>query len=227
MDCVSCHSGHSSDSKGLLGPYGHADFLAKKCEQCHQPVAENRPIKTKVPVKELCLSCHKLAPAKLNEGGAHSGEGKKDCVMCHTPHASGMKTYTTREEGLCGTCHQSTLKRIALMQKTLKRLKCIPVRDRKCFECHTPMHSKEKFYFRGDAMQMCSRCHSAQHKITHPLGEGVLDPRTNQVITCHLSQPAFCESRVHAHCRQKMHFAYSVIRSNSSIHHGKFFEISG
>jgi predicted CXXCH cytochrome family protein len=184
MDCVSCHAGHSSEEKGLLGPYGHADFLAKKCEMCHQPFAVNKPVTTKLPVKELCLSCHKLDSTRLNDQDVHAGEGKKACVMCHTPHASGVKKYLVREEGLCQTCHQNTLKHITLMQKTLKRLKCAPVRDRKCFACHVPPHSREKLYLKEDVNSMCSNCHASQHKISHPLGAGVIDPRNGQPITC-------------------------------------------
>jgi len=182
MDCVSCHSGHSSADKGLLGPLGHTDFLAKKCEQCHQPVVENRPVKTKLPVKELCLSCHKLDPSRLNERSVHAGEGQNDCMMCHTPHASSVKTFTVREERLCRTCHQSTLKHVASMQKTLKQIKCEPVRDRKCFACHSPMHSSAKLHFKEEVSVLCSKCHTSQHKISHPLG--VIDPRNGQPINC-------------------------------------------
>lgn len=184
MDCTSCHSGHSSQAKGLLGPYGHTAFLDRKCEQCHTPFAANKPITTKLEGEKLCFSCHQKDPAKFRENDVHGSGTKNSCAMCHSSHASDTKSLTTGESGICLTCHESTGKKITAMAKMLKNIKCAPVRDRQCFECHIPMHSSQPRYFRADPIKMCSRCHETQHKISHPLGEGTLDPRTEQTMTC-------------------------------------------
>jgi predicted CXXCH cytochrome family protein len=31
---------------------------------------------------------------------------------------------------------------------------------------------------------MCARCHESQHKITHPLGDDVIDVRNGEPVTC-------------------------------------------
>ena len=35
-----------------------------------------------------------------------------------------------------------------------------------------------------DSVELCGMCHSHQHAITHPMGEGVLDPRNGQAMDC-------------------------------------------
>ena len=70
------------------------------------------------------------------------------------------------------------------MEKTLKSIKCAPVKDRACFDCHIPMHSDRPLNYRADGIDMCARCHETQHKITHPLGKDVIDPRDGGQLTC-------------------------------------------
>ena len=70
------------------------------------------------------------------------------------------------------------------MEKTLKSIKCTPVKERQCFNCHIPMHSDRPLYFRADGIDMCARCHETEHKITHPLGKDVIDPRDGGPLTC-------------------------------------------
>lgn len=184
MDCTSCHAGHSSDAEGLLGPYGHTAFLDRKCGRCHNPVSINAPLTTKLPGEALCFSCHEKDPSKFREGDIHAKGVKNTCAMCHNNHASGRKNLTVEEADLCLSCHKSTAKRIARMENTLKGPGCDPVKNRKCFECHIPVHSGEPLYFRADKISTCSRCHESEHKITHPLGPGVIDPRNGGQVTC-------------------------------------------
>lgn len=185
MNCNSCHSGHSTDSKGLLGPYGHTAFLTKNCEQCHNPIVADRKITTKADGEKLCFSCHKKESGKFRDNDVHGdGNSKNACIMCHSTHASKNKALTVNESKLCFNCHESIDKKITAMGKALKGIKCIPVKNRKCFECHTPMHSTQQYYFRSDKIATCARCHAVQHKITHPLGEGVIDPRNGQPVVC-------------------------------------------
>jgi predicted CXXCH cytochrome family protein len=184
MDCSTCHGGHSSSVKGLLGPYGHKSFMDEKCEQCHNPIVADRGITTKITGNELCFSCHKKDPAKFKENDIHGSEAKGGCGMCHSYHASKKKDLTVRESGLCFKCHEITEKKTALMEKALKTIRCVPLKDRKCFECHIPPHSNNPLYFRSDSILTCARCHTEQHKVVHPLGKDAIDPRNGQPMTC-------------------------------------------
>ncbi len=184
LDCTACHGGHASNTSGLLGPYGHTAFLDKKCEQCHNPITSGAKITAKMTGKDLCFSCHKKVPAKFKENDVHGSDAKGGCGMCHSFHASKKKDLTVRESGLCFKCHEITERKTEIMEKALKSIKCVPVKDRKCFECHIPPHSNNPLYFRADSIQTCARCHTVQHKVAHPLGPEVKDPRNGQPLTC-------------------------------------------
>ena len=183
LDCNTCHTGHSSDSKGLLGPYGHTSFLNESCEQCHNPIATGVKITTKLSGKELCFSCHAEERTMVNEADVHEGD-KKGCTLCHDYHASMKKNLTVKESDFCFSCHQDTEKRQLSMVKALRSIGCEPIRDNRCFECHVPVHSHNPLYFREDNILTCARCHKAEHKVAHPMGKGVLDPRDGKPITC-------------------------------------------
>lgn len=183
LNCNTCHTGHGSDSKGLLGPFGHTAFLNKNCEQCHNPIRVDGKISIKLPEKELCLSCHSEERAKVIDVDVHL-EGEKGCALCHTHHASIRKNLILGDSASCFSCHQATQKRQISMIKSLKSIRCEPVKDNNCFECHIPTHSRNSLYLKEGEIKTCARCHEAQHRIAHPLGEGVLDPRNNQPITC-------------------------------------------
>lgn len=183
MDCTSCHTGHSSNTKGLLGTYGHSAFLDKKCDQCHNPITADKKITLKIAGPKLCLSCHKDT-VKFKENDIHGQNSQNACVICHSPHGSQKKSQTVDEAGLCIKCHEGTEKRTGVMERKLKNIKCTPVKYRKCFECHQPLHSSEPYYLKADLITACSRCHEAQHKISHPIGENTFDPRVGRQITC-------------------------------------------
>jgi predicted CXXCH cytochrome family protein len=183
LDCSTCHTGHSSDNKGLLGPYGHTAFLNENCEQCHNPIMSGGRITAKLSGKELCFSCHEQVRTKVNEADVHAGD-KKGCALCHSYHASTNKNLTVKESSFCFACHQDTEKRQAAMVKALKSIRCEPVKDNRCFACHVPVHSRNPLYFREDVILTCARCHKAEHKVAHPMGSKVLDPRNGQPITC-------------------------------------------
>jgi predicted CXXCH cytochrome family protein len=184
LDCTSCHGGHASNVTGLLGPYGHTVFLEEKCEQCHEPIVADRKITTRIAGRELCFSCHKKDPAKYKENDVHGSAEKGGCAMCHNYHASEEKDFTIKESLICITCHESTEKRTILMGKALRTIKCVPVKDRKCFECHIPPHSNNPLYFKAESIETCARCHLQEHKVAHPMGKDAIDPRNGQPITC-------------------------------------------
>ncbi|MBI4849735.1 MAG: cytochrome c3 family protein [Nitrospirae bacterium] len=185
-DCTSCHTGHSSRTKGLPGPYGHTDFLIRNCEKCHNPITANAKITTRLEGQALCFSCHKKEDSKYKyiDNDVHVKNVKNPCNICHDYHGSRKKNLTKNEKKICNGCHESTEKRTASMEKALKTVRCAPVRDRKCFECHIPMHSDRPFNYRDAEDLMCARCHESQHKITHPIGATVIDPRNGKPVTC-------------------------------------------
>jgi predicted CXXCH cytochrome family protein len=185
-DCTSCHSGHSSMDKGVLGPYGHSVFLSGKCLECHNPIAAGEKITTRKEGDDLCFDCHgKDDPrVKYFDTDVHVKDIKNSCNICHDHHASDKRNFTKNEPKICMECHEKTEKRTASMEKALRSIKCAPIKDRKCFECHIPMHSDNPLNFSGDGIDMCAKCHATQHKITHPLGDGIIDPRNGQPVTC-------------------------------------------
>jgi predicted CXXCH cytochrome family protein len=184
IDCIQCHTGHASPYNRLLGPCGHKAFLEEKCETCHNPMTVDAKITTKISGQSLCISCHKLDPAKLKGDDVHTKEAKGGCTLCHNRHASKSSTFTVKASLICFTCHENTEKRTMFMEKAFKSIRCIPVRERKCFACHIPPHSQNSLYFPSDPIKTCARCHVSQHKVAHPLGPNVKDPRNGQPITC-------------------------------------------
>lgn len=184
MNCTSCHGGHASSTSGLLGPYGHTAFLSKTCEQCHNPILPDAEITTTQAGRDLCFQCHKKEPKKFRENDVHGSDEHGGCGMCHSYHASKKKNLTIKESGRCSKCHEKTERSTALMEKALRSIRCVPVKDRACFECHVPLHSPQELYLKADSISTCAQCHAVQHEIAHPLGEDALDPRNGQPITC-------------------------------------------
>jgi predicted CXXCH cytochrome family protein len=180
LDCTQCHSGHSSDVKGLFGPYGHQPFMDKACESCHNPFEPGKPITTWAKGEALCFSCHTLDSSDFREGDVHLMVTDNPCFLCHDYHASGSPKLTVNESRVCFNCHGGIEKKIETMEKSLDKVH----KERKCFDCHKPMHSSQIHYFKADVITLCSECHKAQHSISHPIGEGVIDPRTGQTLTC-------------------------------------------
>lgn len=193
--CTSCHSGHSADAKGLLGPFGHKDFLERKCEACHLPVTAGQPMTTKKAGKELCATCHQNVSVRPNDPHL-SVQTSDSCANCHESHASRSPKLLTRTKALCATCHEAVYRGIRAMEKSYQ-IKCVPVRDRNCFACHVPPHAAGPRYFKiADTDKLCSSCHVGQHRTSHPIGEKIIDPRTGKAmgcLTCHSLHAAKAE----------------------------------
>lgn len=184
-DCTSCHSGHASSAKGLLGPYGHAVFLKKECTACHEPLAPNRKPALSRSGKKTCLSCHQRSKTSPDmKQCVELTSSKNSCVLCHNSHGSTNKRMIVRETKICMTCHEQTEKRTKSMERALKTIRCEPVKMRRCFACHVPMHSDKPLSLKADGIELCAKCHTATHKVSHPKGPGVIDPRTNLMVTC-------------------------------------------
>ncbi|UCD34449.1 MAG: hypothetical protein JSU90_09125 [Nitrospiraceae bacterium] len=186
-DCTSCHSGHSSHDQGLLGPFGHPEFLGKKCGECHNPITATGQITTKLKGADLCFNCqHQRNKSRYEyvDNDLHVKGKENPCTVCHDYHASNQKNLTKKESRLCVNCHEETERRTQAMERALASRICDPIRERKCFECHIPSHSSRPLNYRAEEISLCARCHSAQHRISHPLGTDVTDPRDGSPVTC-------------------------------------------
>jgi predicted CXXCH cytochrome family protein len=119
--------------------------------------------------------------------GQHPVEGASFFYTLSTEHTEiqRRKNMTKKESRICNNCHEATEKRTAFIEKSLSSVKCPPISDRKCFQCHMKKCSSQRpFFFSEDTIAICSACHKKQHDVTHPVGPGVIDPRNGQMVTC-------------------------------------------
>lgn len=188
MDCTDCHTGHASEFKGALGPFGHSYFLNQNCEKCHETITHDKKIEVKKKGMALCLECHRIDYSKVSSNDPHTNDKECACLMCHTNHASKNKSILKTSQEVCINkclnCHEIIEKRITNIEKALKNIRCTPLRKRNCIQCHVPIHSQNILYLSKDEIMTCAKCHEAQHKIAHPLGPEVKDPRNGKPITC-------------------------------------------
>lgn len=180
MECIRCHDGHNSQYEGLFGPFGHAPFLAKSCESCHNPIEPGKKITTLGKGAELCFGCHEKKPDNFREGDVHGTFGELSCSLCHEFHSAGNAKLTRDPSRVCMECHGAIEKRIAIMKKSLGKVH----KEKNCLNCHKPFHSSQPHYLKQNAISLCGSCHKGQHEVTHPVGENVKDPRDGKMVTC-------------------------------------------
>ena len=121
--CLECHADKKEEFKKRK--YLHGPIDAGMCEICHDPHGSPYPAQLRMPVNDLCLSCHdKIAndihAVRTPTGKGHPLKGKEDlsalrkgkefsCVSCHKPHAGDVRYYYQSNEEekmrLCQICH--------------------------------------------------------------------------------------------------------------------------
>lgn len=180
MECIRCHAGHDSQYKGLFGPYGHPPFLAEQCDSCHNAFAPGKPVTLKSKGADLCFGCHRKDPKDYKEGDIHGTFTEIPCELCHEFHAAGTPKLTKQPSRVCFQCHDDIRNKIAHERKVLPKMHP----EKNCLDCHKPYHSSNPRYLKTDVVTLCSSCHKAEHKTTHPVGKGVIDPRTGKTLTC-------------------------------------------
>lgn len=98
-----------------------------------------------------------------------------------TRAANGAISIDASGAGPCisSDCHND------LKQKE-KPVKHTPYVQARCLECHQNFHTRETQRARLQReLDLCYTCHTRQSLgNTHPVGEGVLDPNTQQMMTC-------------------------------------------
>ncbi|ADH85458.1 cytochrome c3 family protein [Desulfurivibrio alkaliphilus] len=170
-ECLSCHQPHESDRPGLLRDHLHPPFAAGDCASCHdRPAGEG---------SATCISCHREVMAEMRKPTNHLLAGSQNgCIQCHSPHA-GNDDRLLRMAGdrVCQQCHQATFQRQATSRHHHPPLPA-------CTECHQSHGSDQVAMLRAADSTLCTRCHERQGTLSHPVGEEVIDHRTNRPMTC-------------------------------------------
>lgn len=170
--CLTCHNPHGSNRKGLIKDVLHEPFKTG-CTDCHDSKGGRVGA-------DKCLECHPEVRDQAMAVRNHlsSAAGGNGCVNCHSPHASdGEKLFKGKLDQVCRGCHRDTFRNY------VDKLYSHP-NTGSCADCHLVHGSNHLAMLKGDGNQVCSECHKSQGQFTHPVGEGVIDPRTGLVLTC-------------------------------------------
>lgn len=121
--CSDCHADKTADFKKRK--YLHGPIAAGMCEVCHDPHGSPYDFQLRMPVNELCLSCHEVVKqephvVRISTGEGHPLSGRPDpsrlasgkelsCVSCHNPHAGEVRYFFQNNNAdrmqLCQLCH--------------------------------------------------------------------------------------------------------------------------
>ncbi len=170
--CLSCHDPHASPQASLLRRVVHPP-LAEGCDTCHEG-------DTPVPAA-TCLACHEEIGDEAGKVHTHltAPPGSNACVQCHSPHAGDTPTMLRAGlERVCAACHPGIPARYQGQESSHA------LADATCTDCHEAHGSNRLAMLRADGNAICSQCHETQGTFSHPVGEGVADPRTGQPLTC-------------------------------------------
>jgi len=177
-DCQNCHEAHAAPKGGggLLMPRAHAPFTAGQCGSCH---VGKQPARLIAPVKTLCLTCHEDFARTLDRPVVHAPVGDDNgCTGCHGPHV-GYTGALQKKQGVavCLTCH-NTPEFSGKFKHQAAFEDC-----RTCHEVHAGDY--KRLLSTPDIMELCMTCHAdAKETHYHPMGAGVIDPRTKQDLNC-------------------------------------------
>lgn len=182
--CIECHQDK------VKGNFVHS-AMAAGCTSCH----EVRSIKGVTRIKlttatpqALCITCHADMNAATTKGTVHP-PGVRDCLQCHSPHASDNKyqllkpTAGDKDQNLCLGCHTEGLN-VANQGSRHAAL------DMGCDTCHSPHKTGERgnqefdYHLTKASPGLCLDCH---------------DPASQDLRTAHKGQPFATANCVQCH----------------------------
>jgi len=174
LDCTSCHSPHSSGQAKLIRDQPHAVF--DTCGRCHEAGGG-----LLAAGDQLCLRCHAEVGREAERPDAHPALGE-GCLTCHTPHAADRVGLIRggSDRPVCLSCH-------AEVERSQQGLFSVhPERGEAgaCSACHTGHRSDQKALLRDAPEKVCASCHAGHSQFGHPLGAGVVDPRSGVDMSC-------------------------------------------
>ncbi|HEY3309657.1 MAG TPA: cytochrome c3 family protein [Desulfuromonadaceae bacterium] len=121
--CYECHSDMAAQIKKRK--FIHGPIEAGMCEVCHDSHGSPNESQLRLPINELCLSCHghiktQVHVVRTTNGEGHPLKDKPDpakkatgrnmsCISCHNPHAADVRYYFVNNAEdrmqLCQMCH--------------------------------------------------------------------------------------------------------------------------
>ncbi|MDF1552049.1 MAG: cytochrome c3 family protein [Deferrisomatales bacterium] len=167
--CTGCHSDPTLDLGGVLKPIIHGPLNTVGCGFCHDPHDSPGGRHLRLPVAEMCASCHEeLSPASLGAAGAtvHRPVAEGHCTACHRPHAGPDKALLrSGGNGLCQGCHDPKRHRHTLVPRIDSAFASVAAdwpRDGEalaCRGCHLPHSGDGKGLFVRPREELCKTCH--------------------------------------------------------------------
>lgn len=178
-DCTTCHDPHASSNKNLIMSNQHKPFASGNCKSCHLTTGTTLSFKVKDDPKDLCLKCHRTIDKDKDVKFRHVMDDDNSCLNCHNPHASkgsGL-LVSAQQQTVCTNCHFSD-------DTKHKKEFYLTHTELECTTCHDPHSSNEDKYLIEKNLDLCNTCHAEAHKASHPVGEGIIDPRKGEQVTC-------------------------------------------
>jgi DmsE family decaheme c-type cytochrome len=187
--CLTCHTStqiHASYQTGI-----HASSEAVNCLSCHS-IHSSEPKTAHLLVKkpsEVCATCHPAQAASfVNKPFAHRlGRGGMECSSCHDPHGlakdKGLR-LTRAGELPCLNCHAE--KRGPFVFEHVNGV------VGNCLTCHENHgSSNNKRLIRARVANLCLECHSTLTTATlgsqPPAFHNISLPRYQNCTTCHVA----------------------------------------
>ncbi|MCB0729634.1 MAG: cytochrome c3 family protein [Ignavibacteriae bacterium] len=173
--CLSCHSPHSSNTKGILAgttekevcskchnidikehKYFHGPFISNQCASCHFGHESDFNALARFDDPYLCFQCHIEKEEDLQLSVVHPifSDG---CMDCHSPHSS-KQSYMLKIEGnrLCFDCHSEIQEAVASAKNIHEPL----TEKGTCVSCHTPHAGELEKLLVNIQPELCFNCHS-------------------------------------------------------------------
>jgi predicted CXXCH cytochrome family protein len=172
--CGSCHNPHASEQTKLIRNEPHEVFGT--CGRCHEAGG-----KLLARADELCVRCHSEVEKEAAAPDAHPAL-EKGCLSCHTPHAADRPGLIkgASDRAACLTCHTEIRER----QQASFSVHPETGAAGACSSCHVGHRSDQRFLLKAAPEKVCESCHKGHAQFGHPIGKGVIDPRTGRDTTC-------------------------------------------
>jgi predicted CXXCH cytochrome family protein len=174
-NCSTCHDPHASNGDGLLHVNQHEPYAAGDCATCHGQ-GESYKVDD---VQRLCLRCHRELIDDLAMPFRSHMVNEGSCVNCHNAHVASQENLLAAPmETLCLRCHFTD-------EETGGKIEgWVTHEGTACMECHVPHGANNAQYLKTTMPELCLGCHANSHNGSHPVGAEIIDPRTNEQVTC-------------------------------------------